>query len=172
MELAQLSEDYDNFRAVLNSLVDKKLQADMSENLERKQKGEQFKVLDPASLPAKPFYPNRIRLVFLALVAGLGLGGGIVFLQDFLAPGVKSRAELKTVLGVPVLAVVPEIVTPGDRRRRWKVRFATVLSVAVLAVVAAGLVHVNVKPIPQAARELVSDVRSTHWTAMRYSNGR
>ncbi len=112
MELQRLSEDYDNLRAILQDLVNKKMQADLSGNLEKKQKGEQFKVLDPANLPERPVAPNRLRLVLAAAFVGLALGAGLVFVADFLVPGAKSREDLKAFLPVPVLAAISEIVPP------------------------------------------------------------
>lgn len=167
LELQQLSEDYDNIKKVHQNLIDKKLQADLSENLERKQKGEQFQILDPANLPVKPFSPNRLRLVALGGVAGLALGLGLVLLFDLLDLSVKTRQELAAVAGLPVLGAIPEISAPGDRRRRWMWRLAFSGTAVLCLVVATGIVHWTVKPIPRAVSDLAVQVRATHWTTTR-----
>ena len=167
LQLQQLTEDYDNLKRVLESLIDKKLQADLAENLERKQKGEQFKILDPANLPEKPFYPNRLRYVFMGLAAGLALGVGLVLLLDFLDTSVKTKADLELAAGVPVLCVIPEIVTSATIRRRWAIRLGVAASLAVCTVAAAMVIHVKVKPIPEAVSDLYSQVRNTHWTTVK-----
>ncbi|MHB8764673.1 MAG: Wzz/FepE/Etk N-terminal domain-containing protein [Deferrisomatales bacterium] len=164
LELRQLSEEYTNLKSVLNSLVDKKLQADLSENMERKQKGEQFQILDPANLPEKPVAPNRLRLVVLGFGGGFGLGLGIVLLLEFLNPYVRTKDEVVALADLPVLAVIPRMVTPDDLRRSRARRLTAAVATAACLVLAAGGVHWGVKPLDEAAKDLYSQLRTTHWT--------
>jgi len=60
-ELALLTRDYDLLKTNYQSLLDKKLQAQMAQNLETKQQGEQFKILDPARLPENPVKPTETK---------------------------------------------------------------------------------------------------------------
>jgi polysaccharide chain length determinant protein (PEP-CTERM system associated) len=165
--MKQISEDYANLKGTLDNLVAKKLQADLSENLEKKQKGEQFQVLDPANLPEKPFFPNRARYVAGALAAGAALGFGLVFLLDFADLSVRTKEELSAVANLTVLGAIPEIVTPGDHRRRKAFRLGISGGLAAFALVAVIVVHFAVKPVPQALGDLIAQVRSTHWTTMK-----
>jgi uncharacterized protein involved in exopolysaccharide biosynthesis len=57
-----LKRDYDNILATHNSLLARKLEAEIAVNMERKQKGEQFRVLDSARLPEKPIKPDMKKL--------------------------------------------------------------------------------------------------------------
>ena len=41
-------------------LLAKSLESELSENMEKKLKGEQFQIRDPANFPLKPVRPNRI----------------------------------------------------------------------------------------------------------------
>ncbi len=167
MELRQLSEDFAGMQVQLARLVENKLGADLAENLERKQKGEQFKILDPASFPERPVAPNRLRIVAAGLLGGGGLGCGVILLLDFLVMGVRSREELAGVLGVPVLGVISDIVTPADKRRRrlWQAGLSS--AVALCIALAVGVVHVQVMPIPEASALLVERMKNTHWTTMK-----
>ncbi|GAB4256622.1 MAG: hypothetical protein Kow0092_02830 [Deferrisomatales bacterium] len=167
LQLQELSVDYDNINSVLESLINKRLQADLSENLERKQKGEQFRVLDPANLPEKPFSPNRIRYVGMGLMAGLVVGFGFVLLLDLLDFSVKNREDLSRTVDAPVLVVIPEIVTPSDLRRRWMWRIGLSGAAAAALIIAVGVVHLKVKPIPRAVGDLYAQVKATHWTTIR-----
>ena len=69
-ELLVLSRDYESTRKNYDSLLARRQQAQIAENLEKRQKAEQFRVLDEARLPTKPWKPKR----FMILLAGMGLG--------------------------------------------------------------------------------------------------
>lgn len=128
-ELAMLTRDYEITRQNYQSLLNKRLEAQVSENLERRQKGEQFRVLDPANLPQKPFKPNRTRLILLGLAAGLGLGVGLAFLREYLDRSVREADELKEYTQLPVLASIPLIavseVRGGSGRALFRLRRMT-----------------------------------------------
>ena len=77
-ELAELTRDYETLRSVYASLLEKSEGAKIAANLETRQVGEQFKILDPARLPEVPFSPNRLMLNGIGAFAGLALGIGLV----------------------------------------------------------------------------------------------
>jgi len=65
-------------------------------------------IADVAVVPTKPVGPGIVRLLLLALLGGLAVGLGLTVLLEFVKTTVTSSDELKHLLGVPVLAVVPE----------------------------------------------------------------
>jgi tyrosine-protein kinase Etk/Wzc len=65
-------------------------------------------IADVAVVPGRPVGPDLIRLITLALLGGLGLGLGLTFLMEFMRTTVTNSEEIKHLLGVPVLSVVPE----------------------------------------------------------------
>ena len=62
-QLQKLSRDYGIMQTNYQSLLSKQMNAKLSESLERRQKGEQFLIIDPANLPTIPDSPNRIRIL-------------------------------------------------------------------------------------------------------------
>ena len=62
-ELITLTRDYENIKTSYNSLLNRKLEADISVNMEKKQKGEQFQIIDAARLPEKPVSPDPKKTV-------------------------------------------------------------------------------------------------------------
>jgi len=56
----------------------KSQEAQQAENLERRQKGEQFKIIDPARVPGKPVSPDIPKILLLVIVLGMGSGFGLV----------------------------------------------------------------------------------------------
>ena len=53
-ELVELTRDYATLQGLYSSLLAKKEESKIAANLERRQIGEQFKLLDPARLPERP----------------------------------------------------------------------------------------------------------------------
>jgi polysaccharide chain length determinant protein (PEP-CTERM system associated) len=125
-ELISLTRDYANIKSSYDDLLKKKLQANISENLEDKQQGEQFLVLEPAALPAKPFKPDRLKILALSLMASLvaGAGGGVAL--EVLDPKLRGRKDFKGFFDLPILACLP-VIENAEYRRRIAVRRAAVI---------------------------------------------
>ncbi len=117
LELQSLKRDYSNIQNVYNSLLDRKLEAELSVNMEKKQKGEQFRILDHARLPEKPISPNVQMLFLLSLAAGLGAGAGIVFLLEFFDNTIRSEEVIEKDLGLTLLARIPPLKKPGQKQK-------------------------------------------------------
>jgi polysaccharide chain length determinant protein (PEP-CTERM system associated) len=109
-KLADLTRDYEISKKNYESLLGKKLSAQLSASLEKRQKGEQFRIIDPAHLPTEPYKPERRKLILLGSVLSGGVGVGIVFLLEFLSPsGFRKPQDVQSTFAVPVLAVIPRI---------------------------------------------------------------
>ena len=105
-EMVNLVRDYDLLKGQFQSLMDKKYQAQMAENLERKQQGEQFIVLDPARLPEKPSKPNRNNLLAVGALLGFGMGLGLAWLREFMDRSFYDVSDVETYLKLPVVATI------------------------------------------------------------------
>jgi succinoglycan biosynthesis transport protein ExoP len=114
-ELMILLRDYDNMQKQYQSLLDKKLNARVSENMEKREKGEQFRVIDAANLPQKPETPNQLRILLIGLGLGCGLGFGAAFVKDQLNPTFRRPGEAETLLGLPLIGVIPDFETAFGR---------------------------------------------------------
>jgi len=114
--LIDLSRGYDEASANYESLLQKKMQAQLAENLERAQQGEQFTVLDPAKLPEKPFKPDPRKILALGFIMAIACGLGLAFLREYLDPTFWSSKDLESVVELPVLVSVPVVNTKPERR--------------------------------------------------------
>jgi polysaccharide chain length determinant protein (PEP-CTERM system associated) len=108
-ELVLLTRDYDLLKTKYQSLLDKNLQAQMAENLERKQEGEQFRILDLAVLPEKPIKPNRNKILLVGGLLGIALGFGLTWFRESLDQSFRTVSDLEEDLGIPVLATIPNL---------------------------------------------------------------
>jgi succinoglycan biosynthesis transport protein ExoP len=124
-EFRELSRDYDSTRELYLSLLKRSEEAQLAESMEQRQKGEQFRVLDPAVPNTEPAAPNRVRLLLLGLVGSLALAVGAVALAEHVDTSFHTINELRAFSVVPVLVSIPRIMTTTDlRRRRWHMRLA------------------------------------------------
>ena len=117
-ELLSLKRDYDNTQTTYESLLARKQEAEVAANMERQQKGEQFRILDPARMPDKPQSPDMRKLFLMCVMAGLGLGCGLIFALDFLDSSVKKPEIVPTKLRIPLLVAMPTVKRPADIRKR------------------------------------------------------
>ena len=121
-ELTELQREYDTIRGIHEGLVAKREAAAMSVNLQRRQIGEQFVLLDPAQVPQRPFSPNRMLINIFGLVGGLVARARAVALLEYRDSTFKTDSELGGVLALPVLAVVPLMLSDGERRAIFRRR--------------------------------------------------
>lgn len=131
-ELVELTRDYSTLQATYSSLLQKQEESKLAANLERRQNGEQFKVLDAASLPERPVNQvQRIAALGGGVVAGVLLGLLSVALLEYRDSAFRTEQEVSRVLALPVLALVPkaryEADVRAERRRLWVARLAGVL---------------------------------------------
>lgn len=125
-EMIALTRDYDNLKRSYDELLRKKLDADVSQNLEKRQKGEQFQILDPANLPEDPFRPDRKKIFALAAIAALMLGFGGAIGLEMLDPTLRGSSEFKHFFDIPVLASIP-ILQDQEYTRKQTIRKAAIL---------------------------------------------
>jgi uncharacterized protein involved in exopolysaccharide biosynthesis len=104
-----LTRDYETTQRNYQALLNKKFEARMSVNLEKKQKDAAFKILDPAYLPAKPARPKRMLILLAGLFASLAAGFAAAFVLESLDNTVRSEADLANVSKFPVLTVIPTL---------------------------------------------------------------
>jgi polysaccharide chain length determinant protein (PEP-CTERM system associated) len=117
-ELQLLLRDYDTAKSRYQSLLKRDEEAKLAENLEQRQKGEQFRLLEPALPGKKPVEPERNKLILIGLFVALGFAGGTVILIEQLNPSFHTASALGAFTQVPVLASLPHIVTKADIRRQ------------------------------------------------------
>jgi succinoglycan biosynthesis transport protein ExoP len=119
-EFQEVSRDYETTKQLYESLGKRHEAAQLAESMEQRQKGEQFRILDPAVPSEIPAAPNRLKLLIVSLVLSLGLGGAALMLAEMLDTSFHSTGELRDFSSVPVLVSIPRIVTEADRQRRQR----------------------------------------------------
>ena len=142
-ELVELTRDYSTMQEAYTNLLVKREDAMLASNLERRQIGEQFKLLDTASRPEKPYNQvQRLGFISSGAIAGLVLGLLIVGLLEYRDSSFRSEEEAMRALSVPVLALIPVMSSVRESRAAtWRARMidaggvALVLAAVIVVVV-------------------------------------
>jgi uncharacterized protein involved in exopolysaccharide biosynthesis len=109
LAMAGLTRDYHNTKEAYESLLKKSQEAQQAQNLERRQKGEQFKVIDPARVPEKPMQAKVFRILLGGLLLGMGFGIGMAFLREQMDRSFRDAEDLEATMECKVLANIPRI---------------------------------------------------------------
>jgi polysaccharide chain length determinant protein (PEP-CTERM system associated) len=134
-QIADLVRDYEISKAHYSQLLEKQLSAEAATQLEIRQKGERFTILDPAQPAGKPSGPKRLLINAAGAVAGLALGLLLALITEFLGISITSPDQILASGGVAVLAVIPIIQTGTDRILRKKRLIMTTASMVLMVVV-------------------------------------
>lgn len=133
-QLQALSQGYSETQDVYSSLLKQYEQAKLAQS-SGGAVGSQYRILDPAVVPREAAGPARMRLILMAFLLSFGIAAAAVFAAEQLNVSFHNVDELRAFTRLPVLATVPQIVTPGDAwRGRFRFGFVT------LSVVAATLI--------------------------------
>jgi polysaccharide chain length determinant protein (PEP-CTERM system associated) len=115
-ELGVMNRDYEIARAKYQSVVSRKVEAEIAEELEAKSSKSLFNVISPAGVPGTPARPDRFGGLMVALLIALGLGvltGVVLEMRD---DSIRDGHEVRERLTLPVLAVVPNMQGKTEKR--------------------------------------------------------
>ena len=146
-QLTELTRNYETSRQNYQSLLDKRMSASMSQDLERKQQAEHFIVLDEAKTPEKPIRPRRMLLMLGATLGSMLLTLVAILGIHMLLGRIDSEAQLRSLLpeSVPVLGTIPPIVSQAERRAK-RIAFVRTLTLSAAICVAVFLFLHKVRP--------------------------
>ena len=115
-QLKSLTRDYQTALQFYNELLAKRSESEMATDLERRQEGEQFRIMDPADLPQTPTFPNRPLFALGGLGVGLALGTGIVVIREMEDKVLRTEDDIAVLLDLPTLVHLPRVEQNGNGR--------------------------------------------------------
>jgi succinoglycan biosynthesis transport protein ExoP len=144
-EFQQMARDYETTRDLYTSLLARYEEATMGETMEHKNKGEVFRVVDPAVPAESPAAPKRLLLLLVAAMLSLGLAAAVVVVAEQFDTSFHSVESLRSFTAVPLAVAVPRILTEGDHmQQRRRAGFAAVGAlVGLVLLVGAGYYYAN-----------------------------
>jgi uncharacterized protein involved in exopolysaccharide biosynthesis len=116
-EYKQITRDYQTAQTFYDELLGKMNQSKMATDLERRQQGEQFKLMDEANLPEGPAFPKRSVFLSGGLGAGLLVGLLIVAWIEYRDTAVRSERDIWAFTKLPTLGMIS--LTSAPEARSW-----------------------------------------------------
>jgi polysaccharide chain length determinant protein (PEP-CTERM system associated) len=120
-EYKSITRDNQMAQTFYSDLLSKIQTAKMATDLEKRQQGESFKVMDEPNLPEEPTFPKRPAFVGGGLGAGLALGLLIVALLEYMDTAVRSERDIWAFTKLPTLGVIGfnGESEEGSTKRKW-----------------------------------------------------
>ena len=115
-----LTRDYDTAQKFYVDLLAKKSTSEMATDMERRQQGEQMRLLNPASLPDTPSFPNRLMFAGGGLGAGLVFGLGLALWLELRDKSIRNEADVEASLQMPVLVSLPWVTEEVEKNGNGK----------------------------------------------------
>jgi uncharacterized protein involved in exopolysaccharide biosynthesis len=144
-------------RKTLEQAAAKLTVAQAGENLEKNRQSEQLEVLEPPAVPQRALKPNRLKIALTAVVAAFGVGVFLAYVVDALDTGIRSTADVASIVDRQLVAAIPFISTRAEIRR--KNRAMLLLALMLLsAVIAASL---SLKPLMPELTQFVAKTRTS-----------
>jgi len=133
-ELADISRGYEESQANYNSLLQKQMQSQLATSLQQRQQGEQFRIIDPPSMPYKPSAPNHLLVSVGGLIFGLAVGAILTAVLELTDARVRHEKDLEGLVPSRVLVGIPRLSTPEEDERLVRLRWLDRLGVVAVLV--------------------------------------
>ena len=119
-EYQDLVRDYSAAQKKYNETSAKLMEARQAEGLEESQVGEKFTVVDPPQVPERPIKPNRMAVVLIGFILGLGAGVGLGAIREFTDTSIRTVRDVKRITGAPVMAAIPDVQEQSKTQSKMK----------------------------------------------------
>src|SRR5882762_7870378 len=116
-EYKALARDYENAQKVYQDDLAKQSTSKMATQAQQQQQGEQMALLDPATLPDSPSFPNRLLFAGGGLGAGLVLGLGLAMWLEVRDKSIRTEADAEAALELPLLVTIPWVGEHADENK-------------------------------------------------------
>jgi type VI protein secretion system component VasF len=146
-EYLDMTRDRENSLARYREMKAKLMEAEVAQELEKDRKSERFSLIDPPQFPERPRSPNRPAILWVGLIAALGVGMGYGGAAEAVDPSIKSAKQLGRKFPAPILSVIPHIETAEERAKRKRKRLVLWALIAAALVLAAVLIHLFYMPL-------------------------
>jgi len=105
-KMKDLTRDHQQAQEFYDSLLGKMNNSQMATDLERRQEGENFKIMDDANLPDAPTFPKRGMFAGGGFVLGLGFGILLIAFLEYRDKSLRTERDVWAFTKLPTLATI------------------------------------------------------------------
>jgi uncharacterized protein involved in exopolysaccharide biosynthesis len=145
-----LQREYTSLQQEYRETQAKFMEAQEAQQLERNRMSQKLRLVDPPAVPEKPSSPNRMALLLIGGVLGIGFGVGSGSLAEFLDKAVYDANHLARLVQKPVLASIPYMTTAREKRRSLMRKVGLVVLLLIIAGLLFLAIHWWVMPLDLA----------------------
>ena len=145
-ELTDLQRAYDLAKKNYDDLYTKRTESALATDLQKNQQGEQFRLIDPPNLPAKPLSPNRPKIALFGLVGGIFAGAVLAFFMEKKDGSFHSEEDLRVQFALPLVLGLPLSLNRKQKRvRAVKTGLEWMAGTILVLMVIAAQLYVNLR---------------------------
>ncbi|MGI9202780.1 MAG: hypothetical protein ACR2Q3_02150, partial [Woeseiaceae bacterium] len=133
-EYLALDRDYNQAVAEYNEVIKKQTDAQRAQQLEVSEKGERYVLQRRAQEPVSAAFPNRIAIIILGMIFAVGCAFGAVVFSESIDPTVRGTRDLRNILDMPPIAVIPVLESEAETRKRTMILTTSVTGVAIVII--------------------------------------
>jgi succinoglycan biosynthesis transport protein ExoP len=141
-ELQRLQADVNGDRILYETFLSAKSSNQINEAAQNTQLGSTMSIVEDATFPLKPVKPSKTKILMLAILFGLTIGGGGLILTEFTDSSFKTVDEVELHLELRVIGTIPRVEEGGvewhgdNRKRRLAVWGATIIALTAVSIFA------------------------------------
>jgi uncharacterized protein involved in exopolysaccharide biosynthesis len=110
MKLSRLQREVESNREIYQTLLQQARGSEIEEALQRTAAEFKFNTIQPAVKPLRPIKPNRLRIIMMAILAGVAVGIKLIYLLEYFDHSFKNVEEVEKHLKLPVLGTIPKFI--------------------------------------------------------------
>jgi uncharacterized protein involved in exopolysaccharide biosynthesis len=118
LELSRLQQEVDRYRTLVDNIQERRIADGLQRTAQEASVSARVKIIEQPAVPVKPAWPDRVRVLLLALIAGPLLGLGAIVLAEYMDTSLRTVEEIEQELALPVLGAVPRLVPANLRAGR------------------------------------------------------
>jgi uncharacterized protein involved in exopolysaccharide biosynthesis len=119
-QLSDLLRGYDQSKRNYDDMLTKKTQSELATNLEKRQQGERFNIIDPPSLPVKPISPDHVKISLGGLLAGIIVGMVLALFIEAKDHSFFTEQDLRSTFAFPLMLGLPVMLSGVELQKRSK----------------------------------------------------
>ena len=117
-EYERIRHEVDNNRTIYQAFLESKTSAQISEAVQSSKLGLNFEIIEKARKPISPIKPDKIKVIIISLMFGLGIGTGAILISEYVDDSFRTVEEVERVLQIPVLGTIPKTVEQFQWERK------------------------------------------------------